>query len=159
MGASGWAYVTRYRGDAAAALRELQERVFRDGDYQWWDEFGEFEPRPDSVEGIWAADGRWTSGTHSILDIERVADTTDPPGWEFGGDLGTVWPLAADRVEWMFGTARPSRAQFEALAMDYAHPLHAALMDEVGPRWTGLYVLLYEGETPTEIGFWGFSGD
>jgi hypothetical protein len=67
-------------GDAAAALRELRERVFREGDYQWWDEFGEFEPRPDSVEGIWAADGRWRSGTHSILDIDRVADTTDPPG-------------------------------------------------------------------------------
>jgi len=26
-------------------------------------------------------------------------------------------------------------------------------------RWTGLYVLLYEGDTVTEVGFWGSSGD
>lgn len=158
MGASGWSYVTRYSGDVGAALRELQERVFLDGDYSWWDEFGEYEPRPGSVEEIWDSKQGWVSGTHSILDIDRGADTTGQP--EPGGDdHRKVRPLAADAVMSLFGTARPSPAQFKAIALDYAHPSHGALMAQVEVRWTGLYVLLYDEDTPTQIGFWGFSGD
>ena len=160
MGSSEWSYVTKYQGDAAVALRELQECVFRDGDYCWWDEFGEYEPRPESVEAYWANEGRWESGTHSILDIDRVVDTTDPPDdWVNPADIGTVRPLAADRVRRLFGTTRPTRAQFEALAKDYANPRHRELTGEVRVRWTGFYVLLHDGDTPTEIGFWGRSGD
>ena len=159
MGASWWSYVTRYRGDVAAALRELQERVFDEGDYCWWDEFGDYAPRPTSVEQIWADPGQWASGTHSILDIDRAVDTTDPPGGVGNTEHGTVRPLAAASAARLFGTARPSRAQFEALAEDYANPRHREFISEVRARWTGCYVLLYDGDTPTEVGFWGYSGD
>jgi hypothetical protein len=159
MGASWWSYVTRYHGDVAAALRELQERVFDEGDYYWWDEFGDYEPRPTSVDQIRTDPERWTSGTHSILDIDRAVDTTDPRNGVSSTDHGTVRPLAAASAARLFGTARPSRAQFEGLAGDHANPRHNEFISEVRARWTGCYVLLYDGDTPAEVGFWGYSGD
>jgi hypothetical protein len=139
-----------------AALQELRERVFRDREYFWWDDFEEDEPRPATIEGIWASEHMKDSGTHSILDVSRVVATTEEPSWDnWREDFGTVRPLAEDRVLRHFGTERPTRAQFEALT----GPGHAEFICEVQMRWTGLYVLLYEGDAPTEVGIWGFSGD
>lgn len=160
MGASGWSYVTPYRGDVAESLRELRERVFRDKAYYWWDDFEEDEPRPAAIAGIWASEEMKQSGTHSILDVDRVVGTTEAPG---GGnwrtDLGTVRPLAADAIVRHFGTAKPSRAQFEALADNPEAPGFAEFIGEVTMSWTGRYVLLYDNGQPTEVGFWGYSGD
>jgi len=159
VGASRWSYVTSYTGDVAESLRELQEKVLRDGDYCWWDEFGEYTPRPGSLEVLWASDGRWDSGTHSILDMDRVVASTDPPDWRDVAAYGAIRPLAEDSAARIFGTSRPSRAQFEAAAKDHASPRHVELAAEVTMRWSGLYVLLYEGGRATEVGFWGSSGD
>jgi hypothetical protein len=159
VGASGWSYVTPYRADVAESLRALQEKVLRDGDYYWWDEPGEYTPRPGSLEVLWASDGRWDSGTHSILDMDRVVASADPPDWRDGAAYGAIRPLPEDSAVRIFGTSRPSRAQFEAAAKDYASPQHDELVAEVTMRWAGLYVLLYEGDRVTEIGFWGISGD
>lgn len=160
MGASGWSYVTPYRGDVAQSLRELRERVFRDKAYHWWDDFEEDEPRPATIEGIWASECMQESGTHSILDVGRVVETTRVPGWDNSReDLGTVRPLAADAILRHFGTSQPSRTQFEALADHPGAPGFGDFVDEVKMRWTGLYVLLYDGGEPTEVGFWGYSGD
>jgi hypothetical protein len=58
------------------------------------------------------------------------------------------------------GTGHPSRAEFESLANDAEkNPRHRDFLDEDYMRWTGHYLLLYEGEVPTEVGFWGSSGD
>jgi hypothetical protein len=159
MGASDWRYVTPYRGDVAAALRDLRERVFRDREYYWWDDFEEDEPRPATIDGIWASPRMRESGTHSVLDVSRVVTTTAPPNPGNSGDYGTVRPLAADRVAHHFGNERPSRTQFEALAMDPSTPGHADFINELTMRGAGLYVLLYDGGRPTEAGFWGYSGD
>jgi hypothetical protein len=154
MGASGWHYVAPYHGSVAGALRDLQERVFRERDFWWWDEFGDWEPVPASLEDLWDRESGWNSGTHSILDI-REGIAADPEFWpEY-----RVWGLAPDEVEAVFGTPRPSRADFEALARDYDNPRHSDFNGVVRDRWTGRYVLLYEGDTPTEVGFWGRSGD
>jgi hypothetical protein len=154
MGASGWHYVAPYHGNVAAALRDLQERVFRERDYSWWDEFGDWEPVPASLEELWARESGWDSGTHSILDIRE------------GIDVGPVdWPdfrirgLDPDEVEDLFGTGRPSRDDFEALARNPASPRAAEFHGAVTMRWTGRYVLLFEEGKPTEVGFWGYSGD
>ena len=99
MGVSTWSYVTPYRGNLAASLRELRERVFRDRDYYWWDDFEEDEPRPATIEGIWASEEMKHSGTHSILDVARVVQSTATPSWDnWREDLGTVRPLAAGRI-------------------------------------------------------------
>lgn len=155
MGASGWSYVAPYDGFVAAALRELQERVFADRDcWSWWDEFGDYEPVPASVEELWARESGWDCGTHSILDI-REGIAVAPPDWP---DF-QIRALAPDKIEALFGTGRPSRADFEAVARDRDNPRYHPFHGAVTMRWTGLYVLLYEGDTPTEVGFWGYSGD
>ena len=160
MGASSWSYVTPYRSDVDESLRELRERVFRDQEYYWRDDFEEDEPRPDTIKGIWASEGMKQSGTHSILDVDRVVQTSEPPTWDrWREDLGTVRPLAEDRVILHFGTARPSRGQFQALADDPGVPGAMEFHNEVRMRGTGLYVLLYNDDQPSDVGFWGNSGD
>ena len=154
MGASGWHYIAPYHGSVAASLRELQEQVFRERDYSWWDEFGDWEPVPESLQELWDRESGWASGTHSILDMRE------------GIGVGQVeWPdyqvrsLDPGEVQALFGSALPSRAAFEALARDDGDPRYAQFWGAVTTRWTGLYVLLSEEDTPTEVGFWGFSGD
>jgi hypothetical protein len=152
MGASGWSYVTPYHKDVATSLQELRERVFRDKDYFWVDDFEEDESRPATIDKIWDNWVMRETGTHSILDVDRVLTRTDPPDWENGDDYGTVRPLRADRIRHHFGP-RPSPAQFEAAEEE--------LRDEAQMRSAGLYVLLYEpgSDVPTHVGFWGYSGD
>jgi hypothetical protein len=162
MGASGWAYVTPYRGDVEASLEELQRRVFGDGEYYWfWEQHPGDDPlpRPASIDGIWETETMKELGTHSILDVDRVLATTDPPVRMNAGDYATVRPLAADRVRRHFGTDRPTRAQFEALAFASDSPGYSDFMEELRVRSAGLFVLLYEGDAVADVGFWGYSGD
>jgi hypothetical protein len=97
------------------------------------------------------------TGTHSILDIDQVLTTTDPPVRFNTSDYATVRPLAAERILHHFGTDRPARAQFEALASDSSR--HAEFWAELKLRSAGLYVLLYEEDTIADVGLWGYSGD
>lgn len=163
MGASGWSYVAPYNLDVATSLRRLQERLLRDGEFYWYWDAGyagvEFRPRPSTIEDLWNSEDFWESGSATILDIMRVVDTPDAPHWRNRDDFSTVRPLAPDRIRHYFGTSHPSRAQFEAVANDYGNPHNSDFMDEDYMRWTGHYVLLYHGGVPTEVGFWGWSGD
>jgi hypothetical protein len=162
MGASEWTYVTPYRGDVETSLRELQQRVFQDSEYYWfWERYPGDDPlpRPATIDGIWETETMQAEGTHSILDIDRVLTTTDPPARRNYSDYATVRPLSAERVRHHFGTGQPTRAQFEALAFDHETPGHRDFMEELKVRSAGLYVLLYEGEEITDVGFWGYSGD
>ena len=148
MGASGWDYYVPYQSDLQAALDELRQRVLDSGDY-WWAvpyEFGksarEFPDRPRTEDELWAEEAVQESGTHSILDMTRVVADGEAP------DYRTVQPVteaeAADRL----GVAKLSRAHVEAL-----RPL-------AGERWFGRCAVLHDatGE-PSEIYFWGSSGD
>lgn len=161
MGASGWSYVTPFRGDVAASLRELRERVFQEKDYYWWDDFEEDEARPETIAGIWDSETMQETGTHSILDVDRVLATTDPPDWTNHDDYGTVRPLREDRIRHHFGTDQPTPAQFEAIDASADDETRRAFHDELTMRSAGLYVLLYEAgsDEPTHVGFWGYSGD
>jgi hypothetical protein len=162
MGASEWAYVAPYRGDVDASLHELQRRVFQDGEYYWfWEQYPGDDPlpRPAAIDGIWETETMRETGTHSILDVDRVLATTDPPVRLSVNDYATVRPLAAERVWHHFGTYRPGRAQFEALAFNHETPGNRDFMEELKVRSAGLYILLYEGDAVTDVGFWGYSGD
>ena len=160
MGASDWSYVTTYRGDVETSLRELQQRVFRDGEYYWfWDHYpGDHPiPRPAAIDGIWETETMRELGTHSILDVDQVLTTTDPPARFDRNEYSTVRPLAAARVLHHFGTDQPTRAQFEALASPDSG--NSDFWKELKLRSAGLYVLLYEEGAVASIGFWGYSGD
>ena len=148
MGASGWTYFVAYQPDAQAALDELRRQVLDAGDY-WWavpGGFGasaaDFPDRPRSEEELWADERVQESGTHSILDMSRVLTDGEEPG--FGTFQRVTEAEALARV----GVARPTRAHVEALA-----PL-------AEQRWFGRYAVLHdEAGVPSEIYFWGFSGD
>jgi hypothetical protein len=146
LGASGWDYVVEYPGDPAAALQALREQVLASGDYLW-DDANDFPaPRPSTVaelDEIRQEDDFWEVGTHSVLDVDRIVPT--------GPDReAAVQELAADEAQRAFGTSTPTRDQFEAVGLN-ALPW--------GERWSGRYQLLYDGGRPTEIAFWGATGD
>jgi len=142
MGASGWDYVVAYQDDVAAALRELRARAFAEGDYYWP---GEPSARPATPEQLWEDEAVQYSGTHSILDVDRVVAADE------AGESGTVGVLDPD--EFLAGSGIPylTRAVFE----------QAQEGDGLLPeRWSGYAVVLYsETGRPVEIAFWGLSGD
>jgi hypothetical protein len=148
MGASGWDYYVPYQRDLGAALAELRRHVFETGDY-WWavpGEFGksasDFPDRPRTEDELWAQEVVLYSGTHSILDMDRVLGPGEKP------DVLTVEPLTEAEALEKLGVAKPTRAHTEALEK---------LADQ---RGFGRCAVLHDdaGE-PREIYFWGFSGD
>jgi hypothetical protein len=147
MGASGWQYRTKFTGDASASLHALRQRVFDDHDYYLYQEDEAAGPQwPATMAELFADEDVQESGTHSILDV----DTVTGPGEQ--DDFGTVRLLSPREVRAAFGTDQPTIAQFDALASTHALPDQA-------PRWSGVAALLYTDGQPTEIAFWGCSGD
>ncbi|MGI5248194.1 hypothetical protein [Actinacidiphila glaucinigra] len=161
MGATGWDYVTSYRGSVEATLEALHEQVFQEL-------YGDDEQYGDRA-ALYADESLEDSGTHSILDVRRIVDTPAGPGrgdW----DYCTLRPLRPERLLHHFGTAEPTPQQFEdALARAKApssprsrrsHGAEAMTpTDEQELRRTGHYVLLHSNGEPTHVGFFGISGD
>ncbi len=157
MGASGWDYVTRFDGDVEAALATLQASVFQE-------EYGDGASYR-SLEDLYEdQEFMGTEGTHTILDIDRVVATDDPPVPSRPSDYGTLRPLPVSRVVHHFRTDRPTVEQYEkrvAAANEAAsHEEHVrSLLGECRMRWTGYYIVLYSDDRPTHLGIFGFSGD
>ena len=148
MGASGWSYYVAYQPDLQAALDEWRRRVFETGDY-WWAvpyEFGksavDFPDRPRTEADLWAEEIVQESGTHSILDMSRVLAEGAQPGY------GTVQPVTSAEAMERVGAVKLTRADVPALD------------SLAGRSWFGRCAVLHDaaGE-PSEIYFWGFSGD
>src|SRR4051812_17282256 len=80
MGASGWNYFVPYQPDTGRALKSLREEIFRSGAYGRGFLSGEdiAPPEADTIEELLERVG--AEGTHSILDIECMADEPDI-GW------------------------------------------------------------------------------
>ncbi|BCB77557.1 hypothetical protein GCM10022251_69060 [Phytohabitans flavus] len=147
MGASVWDYTVPYREDFAAALAELQEKVFADGDYYWargqiFTPASDHGDRPATVDELWEDELVQQEGTHSILDMQRVLP--EGAASEFGG----VRPVTAAEALSCAGTERLTTA-------------HMPLFDDLtGPRWTGRCAVLHDAAgRPESIHFWGYSGD
>jgi hypothetical protein len=143
MGASGWSYWVPYEADLQSALEKLRARVFAEGSYfKGW---GEYEVKsPASIEDLFDQMGELgtiTEGTHSILDMDSVGVESEH---------GVLCPLTDEELVAKFGTTKPSRAQIEA---------EESALQSWRYRWEGTYVVAYDGESPTEILFVGFSGD
>ncbi|MFE0349511.1 hypothetical protein [Streptomyces griseoluteus] len=160
MGASGWSYVTPYRGTVVASLEALQEEVFAQ-------EHGDAEEY-STIEELYADEEFMEEeGTHSILDVRRVVDSTKLPQESRSADYFTIRPLAPARLMVHFGTDRPGVRQFEdAIAQSYTFmqawrpgDRDTSLLGEHEMRWTGFYVLLHTDGKPSHVGFFGSSGD
>jgi len=151
LGASGWQYVVEapegWPVDLATALARLRAQVLADGDF-FWDGTSEqhIGPRPASLaelEALRETEEFWEIGTHSILDLDRVIGSDEPPR------EAAVRPLTLPEAVQLFGTTTPSPAQFAS----------TDVFETVDERWTGRCQVLYDGGRPVEVAFWGFSGD
>ena len=81
------------------------------------------------------------SGTHSVLDIERVGAR---PGF------GVAVPLSPTAVRRAFGSVEPTREQVEEG--------WAGVAERLG-RWQARYLVVYHDGRPAEFAFIGCSGD
>jgi hypothetical protein len=158
MGASGWDYIAPFDGSVERALEKLHAQVFQE-------EYGD-DDTYETLEDLYADEEfMGEEGTHSILDIERVVDTTNAPSERRAEDFGTLRPVAPARITHHFGTDHPTPEQFQAQvdeayeAMTDHRRSEKTLIDECQMRWTGLYVVLYTGDEPTHLGIFGYSGD
>ena len=167
MGASGWSYFVPYEVDIETALQKLRQAVFCNGDYYqiepYWQTMSfqnflppdpnftaadieayrtEFEqrqrrPQPTSIETLLIWNGE--AGTHSILDILNVSAVSQ---------YGTVAPLKPQELRQFFGTDQPTRSQIELQQWAFDRYLQQTL-DRL--RGMGTYVVVYDGEAPSEI--------
>jgi hypothetical protein len=151
VGASNWQYVVRFEPDLAHALEELRLRVFADGEFMSPTSVG--LPAPASLrdlmtEPYWEFLG--TCGTHSILDIAAGVSPAD----QLDQELSTIRPLTGAETRELFGTDEPTRAHFERIS--HSDQLYEYV--DAG-RYTGRAAILWEANSPSEIVFWGYSGD
>jgi hypothetical protein len=149
MGASGWEYLVPYQADLQAALDDLRRQVFESGDYISPVRRG--LPAPESVEDLVEQERYqqfWEEGTHTIIDVLTVVP------YDMGEqDYATVCAFTDEEYEDYFGTTRPTHADWERFRDD---PLFE---EYVAGRWTGRLMVLWAGDAPSEIAFWGYSGD
>jgi hypothetical protein len=80
-------------------------------------------------------------GTHSILDIQRVGESTA---------LGESGPLSTAQLQKLFASTKPTREMV-------ASKEHA--IQSLRRRGLCTYVVVYAGDKPDELFFTGFSGD
>lgn len=143
MGASGWGHITEYRGDIEASLAALQQTEFENPDSPWRRELALWEvPMPATLDELFSEpyeEFHEGFGTHSIIDV----------------DFEDFEPLDAVDLVDAFGSERPDRPTFERVAGERFGNLGV----HVPERGCGCYVVLYQGGTPAEVAFWGFSGD
>lgn len=154
MGASAWEYVVPYQPDLGAALDALRRQVFATGDYVKPGSYSDVFhlPEPSSVDDLTEQEQYWEfmgiSGTHTIIDVLHVV-----PADFIGDEFATIRPLLEAECAELFGAPKPSRADYTPLAGSQR------LYEYVTGRWTGRAAVLWDGGTPAEIVFWGYSGD
>ncbi|MFC6878607.1 hypothetical protein [Actinomadura yumaensis] len=167
MGAEPWTYFVPFQEDIAAAMSALREREFADvlQSTDWPDEWR----RPTSIEDYRNLLDETASNDNGILELD---DRLIGPGGE--DEYRAVRLLASEEVRIFFGTDRPTRNDFERTYAsastgrhynafpsqpspcppDCPHALHPT--EGHCARCT----VLHDPEgRPTEIVFWGSSGD
>jgi hypothetical protein len=144
MGGHAWTYFVPYEPDILAAMQALRRREFEAGRYHPAVRFpmDRNVPSPGaqhaSIEG--ALEASDADGTRSILDMERIEQTSD---------LGVVVLLPLEQLEELYGNQQPTRKMIEQ-NMDF--------LDDI-ERGEGVYVIVYKEGSPSEIFFAGFSYD
>ncbi len=132
MGAEWYDYTVPYEDDVQAALDKLRNNVFESG------EFHGAEYGPASM--MEAMEMGAEDGTRSILDIMQVADEPE---------FFCAAPLSSNELEEHFGTRKPTREDVD----------NSDSFGEDIERGQCRYVVLYDGDVPTQIYFAGYSFD
>ncbi len=150
MEPTSWDYFTPYHPNIEQALKELQERIFKNGEYEDPLQVGVTAggvpyQTPQSIDELRERCGE--QGTHSIIDIRQVS----PEPIKY-----SISPLSADRVKELLGTDKPELTEFEN-DFEQAARDETELFDE-GENWQGIYLTLYKDGKPSHIFFHGMSG-
>ncbi len=140
MGVMPWEICTEYEPDLNAMLRKLRHREFL-AEYANGQSLSPGEIDDGIAEVIEEADA---DGTCSILDIDTISTLPD------NFDHGEAHPLSKEQMIELLGTEAPSKTLVDA-KQDSLY----ALID----RGMALYVILYKGDVPSEVVFYGKSYD
>ena len=132
MGGEPYDYLVPWEEDIQSALNKLRAQVFESGQFNG----AHFNPSTPE-EALEMAE---EEGTASILDISRVSDRPD---------FFCAAPLGPDELTRYFGTDKPTRQHIEA-SLDFWEDID---------RGHCRYVILYDGDQPTQIFFAGYSFD
>lgn len=141
MGAEFWEYYTPFKKDVATTLEELRQQEFAAG------RFNLGHLRPSTIEE--AFENADADGTRSILDMERIASS---PG------MGAASPISPDQLLAIFDTDRPTRLMMENARRGRDNKAMRDVIEKI-ERGEGRYILLYDGDRPTEVYFCGYSYD
>jgi hypothetical protein len=160
MGASGWNYRVQYTESLERTLTALQQQILAEGNYIWpWDDSdpeyldGEPRSRPSSLAELAAAktdEVFWEEGTHTILDVERVCADSDE------NDFAAIRALTSEELTAVFGTEHPTSTDLDRV---YEPGPGGVLGDMMGQKWSGRGLVVYDAGKPSEVLFWGWSGD
>jgi hypothetical protein len=116
----------------------LREREFKAG------RFYRSELNPKNFdEAIRNADA---AGTRSIIDIEKVSPKRD---------IFAISPAPSEKLRELFGTDTPTRAMVENVSKKMPDEFQGFL--ETYDRGSGVYVVIYDGDRPSEIYIAGWS--
>ena len=138
FGSQLWDYCVPYQPDLNMVLAELREREFKAGRFY----HSELKPK-DFDEAIRNADA---AGTRSIIDIEKVSRTRD---------IMAVSPAPPEKLRALFGTDKPTHAMVETESKKMPREYQAFLMTY--DRGEGVYIIIYDGDRPSEVYIAGWS--
>jgi hypothetical protein len=170
MGGHPYWYFTPYQSDINAALQSLRQQEFEAGRYNPVNPFPfdpdlnqqckTMYPDPGNYTSIEAAiEAAMESGTRSILDIENVSDE---PAMCLASPVPTQYLLR------FLGSDKPSRQVIESVFfeeqpiesdedIDYEDEIYDLF--ELVDRGESKYIIVYDGDRPSEIFFTGCSFD
>jgi hypothetical protein len=164
MGASAWSYFAPYQRDAFAALEALRWKVFREGDYfkssRVFLDFDEFIEHDPSIWGDEHSLGIWEAWYAEVVEeLREHVGSPDALRWHNGSEgthsiIDITWrsqlhELSSDAVKQLFGTTKPTRDDVTKVDV---------IASTVGRNHCAYFNVYLEGE-PSEIFFFGFSGD
>jgi len=153
MGGEPYWYVVPYEADIDAALQKLRHRELNAGRYNPVMPFLSFPvdpavPGPGGQHATFddAMTDADADGTRSIIDLARASKVP----YDGSGDPSmTAWPIRDDEIARMTGSRCPT-VQMLVECEDLWESIE---------RGSGVYVVVYEGATPSEIFFAGYSFD
>jgi hypothetical protein len=138
FGSQLWEYCVPYQPDMTKVLEQLKDREFKAG------RFHRSELKPKNYdEAIRNADA---AGTRSIIDIDKVSAQRE---------IWAISPVPAAKLQELFGTAKPKHAMIENASKELSREFYVFL--ETYERGSGLYIVIYDGDRPSEIYIAGWS--
>jgi hypothetical protein len=184
MGATQWSYFVPYQSDINEALQQLQDEIFKQGEYE--QPFGfnqtEVESQLDYLAAAYQSlPKEIREHTDQFMELARTAAKQHQPrlspksikqllercGTEGTHSIldierispeptfGAIAPLPRERVLEIFGTEYPTRD----MVAEWSARVDSLDAEPLYRRWEGIYIIVYRDTEPVEIYFEGCSGD